>query len=131
MSKDTATPAFDADGLFPETTAKAPSPRDLCARSFENLQPGQLVAVGGKAWKVDQAHGLTKYLTRAGAKGRKLYRLHVASVEPCCVQVREVHGGSGEFKDGTPAAAGCRVEDGVFMGGTRKRQPTSKITGTK
>jgi hypothetical protein len=114
---------MDADDLFPETGSKAPSPRDLCATQIERLAAGSVVAVGGKAWQVWRSQGLTKYLTKAGAKGKKLYRLHATEVEPrCCVEVREVEPGSGTDKKLPPAASGCFVEEGVFMGGSRKKK---------
>ena len=115
---------LDPDDLFPEQTApSAPSPRDLCISSVESLPVDSVVAVGGKAWQVWRSQGVTKYLTKAGTKAKKLYRLHLTGNEPCCVEVKEVNPGSGEFKAGPAAAKGCFVSTGVFMGAAPVRKP--------
>lgn len=58
--------------------------------------------VGKHTFVVESTHGVTVYITKG--KGKKLYKLDVASLAPLTVDVREVWGGSGQLKDLPPVA---------------------------
>lgn len=109
-SREAMPPGFDVADLFPETEAEArvSSRRDLCASLIASFDKGGEIEVDGTRWRVETSYGVTKYLVKAGTKGKKLYTLRVTDTEDCCVEVLEVWPGSGDIKkDVPPAAVGC------------------------
>ena len=116
--------AIDFDDVFDTAAPPAPlSPRDRCARRL-TLKRDDVVTVGKTRWRVEKATGVTAFVVKDGSKGRKLYTLHVTNIDACCIEVREVNGGSGTIKpDVPPVATGCaRGEASGFAGARRRRR---------
>ena len=83
------------------------SPRDRCARRLSDLKKNDVVTVGKSRWKIWRSTGITNIVTKAGTKGRKLYDLHVTDIERCCIEVREISPGMGEWLGKPAVAKGC------------------------
>jgi hypothetical protein len=106
----------------PITRAATPEEKaqDACGRRLSSLSKGDVVTVGRTRWRVFKNIGVQNFVERDGSKGRKLYRLEATSLDPCCIAVREVFGGSGELMLDKPAAAkGCATNGGTAWAGRR------------
>jgi hypothetical protein len=79
--------------------------RDRALNFLAGHRPGQELRVGKHLFEVWRVNGVTVHLTKAKSAGKKLYVLHVASLDaPFTIEVREVSGGSGELLDTPPVA---------------------------
>jgi hypothetical protein len=81
---------YDAFDLFPDAAAVEPTKADLELRAFTSLKRDAVVAIGSKVFLVFVDHGIAKYATAHGTKGRKFYKLIVSRVDPLTVQAFEV-----------------------------------------
>ena len=95
---------------------------DYCAMKLSRLAAGDIVTVGRTRWQVFRNRGVTNYITKEGSKGRKLYTLHATSLDPCCIEVREVFGGSGDLMDKPAVARGCAPNLDAPWAGARRRR---------
>lgn len=77
--------------------------RDHCATFLTSHVRDQELKIGKHKFRVEKVNGVTVYVTKG--KGRKLYVLHVSSLTPCTIEVREVWPGSGSLKEGEPPVA--------------------------
>jgi hypothetical protein len=89
--------------LSPEEKAESEA-RTRAWRFLESQQPGQQLKVGRHKFVIWRSRGSEVFMTKAGSKGRKLFKLEVSSFHPVTFEVVEVSGGSGE-KLGKPPVA--------------------------
>jgi hypothetical protein len=89
--------------LSPEEKAESEA-RTKAWRFLESQQPGQLLKVGRHKFVIWRSRGSEVFMTKAGSKGRKLFKLEVSSFHPVTFDVVEVSGGSGTSLGKPPIA---------------------------
>lgn len=93
---------FDVDYDAPRKT------KPECGEHLSAMRRGDVVQVGGSRWEVTHARGTDVLVIKHGTKGRKLYKLVTVSLDPCEVEVQEVHPGSGDIMHNVaPSARGA------------------------
>ena len=86
-----------------------------------------VITVGKTKWRIWRSwksHGSKNLVTKEGSKGQKLYELNATEIDPgCCLEVREVYGGSGDWMGKPAVAKGCSVNGaGLWSGRTQRRR---------
>lgn len=115
---------FDAFDLFDESEMapeKPLSPIGQTMRTMQALRRGDEVLVGGRAFVVERANGITVHLVAAKSKGKKMYGLDPQ--EDGTVDVIELLGGSGDRKPGVPVVVNgplaVKADTSAFQKGVR------------
>ena len=79
----------DWEGFDPIPDSIPNTPRDKALTFLGSLSKGDILQVNRSHWRVYSAYGARVLLTRNGTKGRKIYSLNSACLEPLTFSVIE------------------------------------------